>query len=93
MVQLMACSSPSAPLPTDPGVTITGTVLERVDGSPYSFLRIDTEKGQMWVAVPLAEIARGEKVSVKKGAVVKNFESRQAGRKFDAVVFGVIERG
>jgi hypothetical protein len=47
----------------------------------------------MWVAVPMAEVGKRAKVAVKNGAVLKNFESRQAGRKFDAVVFGVLEKG
>jgi hypothetical protein len=64
-----------------------------VDGAPYSFLRLETETGQMWVAVPMAEVPRKAKVIVKNGAALKNFESKQAGRRFEAVVFGVMEKG
>ena len=88
-----SCTSPTAPPPTGPNATITGTVVERVDGAPYSFLRLETERGSMWVAVPMAEVPRKSKVVVKNGAVLKNFESKQAGRKFEAVVFGVMEKG
>ena len=35
----------------------------------------------------------GTSVTVKNGATLRNFESKQAGRKFDAVVFGVLEKG
>jgi hypothetical protein len=80
----------SASIP--PNATLTGTVLERLDGPPYSFLRLDTEKGQVWVAVPMAQLERKSKVTVKNGAVVKNFDSKQAGRKFDLVVFGSLSR-
>jgi len=90
---LPACTSPTAPPPTGPNATITGTVVEQVDGSPYSFLRLEAEKGQVWVAVPMAEVPRRSKVTAKNGAVLKNFESKQAGRKFEAVVFGVLEKG
>ena len=90
---MAACTSPTAPPPTGPNATITGTVVERVDGAPYSFVRLETEKGLMWVAVPMAEVPKKSKVTVKNGAVLKNFESKQAGRKFDAVVFGVLEKG
>jgi hypothetical protein len=90
---LLSCTSPTAPLPTTANATITGTVVERVDGMPYSFLRLETEKGLIWVAVPLTEVPRKSKVTVKNGAVLKNFESKQARRRFEAVVVGVIEGG
>ncbi len=90
---LLSCTSPTAPPPTGPNATITGTVVERVDGAPYSFLRLETEKGMTWVAVPMAEVPKNAKVTVKNGATLKNFESKQAGRKFESVVFGVLEKG
>jgi len=90
---LISCTSPTAPPPTGPNAAIIGTVVERVDGAPYSFLRLETEKGLLWVAVPMAEVPKKSKVTVKNGAVLKNFESKQAGRKFDTVVFGVLEKG
>ena len=93
VVTLLSCTSPTAPSSTGSNSTITGTVVERVDGAPYSFLRLETEKGQVWVGVPMAEVPKKSKVTVKNGAVLKNFESKQAGRRFDAVVFGVMERG
>ena len=65
---LLSCTSPTAPPPTSPNATITGTVVERVDGAPYSFLRLETEGGQMWVAVPMAEVPRKSRVTVKNGA-------------------------
>ena len=92
-VWLLSCSSPTAPPPTGPNGTITGTVVERVDGAPYSFLRLETEQGMTWVAVPMAEVPARAKVTVKNGATLKNFESKQAGRMFEAVVFGVMEKG
>ncbi len=76
---LVACTSPTAPPPTSPSATVTGTVVERVDGAPYSFLRLETETGQMWVAVPMAEVPTRLKVTVKNGATLKNFESSRPG--------------
>jgi len=93
LLALLSCTSPTAPPPTGPSATITGTVVERVDGAPYSFLRLETERGSMWVAVPMAEVPRKSKVTVKNSALLKNFESKQAGRRFEAVVFGVMEKG
>lgn len=88
----VSCTSPTAPPPARPYATIIGTVVERVDGAPYRFLRLETEKGQVWVGLPMAEVPKTSKVTVKNGATLKNFDSKQAGRKFDAVVFGVWEK-
>jgi hypothetical protein len=93
LLSLLSCTSPTAPPPTGPNATIIGTVVERVDGAPYSFLRLETERGMTWVAVPMAEVPRKSRVTVKNGATLKNFESKQAGRRFEAVVFGVMEKG
>ncbi len=89
---VLSCTSPTAPPPTGPNATISGTVVERVDGAPYSFLRLETDKGLLWVAVPMVDVPRKSKVTVKNGVTLRNFESRQAGRRFEAVVFGVLER-
>ena len=43
--------------------------------------------------MPMAEVPRKSKVTVKNGATLKNFESKQAGTRFEAVVFGVLEKG
>lgn len=88
---IVSCSAPAAPLPTSPNATITGTVLQRVDAPPYAFLRLETAEGQLWAAVPWTVIATKAKVTVTHGTVLRNFESRQAGRRFDAVVFGVLK--
>lgn len=90
---LVACSRSPSPSTATAGTnaTVTGTVVERVDGPPYSFLRLETDNGSTWVAVPMAEVPKKSRLTVKNGAVLKNFESKQAGRKFDAVVFGVME--
>jgi hypothetical protein len=63
LLALLACTSPTAPPPTGPNATISGTVVERVDGAPYSFLRLETESGLMWVAVPMADVPRKSKVT------------------------------
>jgi len=93
LASLSCTSSTAPPPPTGANATITGTVAERVDGAPYSFLRLETEKGFLWVAVPMAEVPKKSRVTVKNGATLKNFDSKQAGRRFEVVVFGVLEKG
>lgn len=79
---------PAPPRPPAPGpesATVTGTVVERVDRALYSLLRLTSDKGQVLVALPMAEVERRMKVIAKNGAVLKNFESEQSRRKFEAV--------
>ena len=93
IVVFAACQpSQSAPNPAA-GAAITGTVMERVDGAPYSYLRLKTEQGEIWAAVPMESVANGGKVTVKNGAPVKGFTAPGINRKFEVVVFGVVEKG
>jgi hypothetical protein len=90
---ILACPSPWAPLPTSPNTAIAGTVVELRDGPPYTFLLIETDKGRIWVAVPAADVPKKSRVTVRSRAVLKDFESKQARTRFEAVVFGVMENG
>ena len=91
----LACSSPSAPSSTTlagTNTTVTGTVVERLDGPPYSYLRLTTEKGEVWVAVPMDSVPRGREVTVTHGAALKHFQAPRLGRHFDLVVFGRVNQ-
>jgi hypothetical protein len=91
---LAACSKSPSPNPSaaSTNTTVTGTVLERLDAPPYSYLRLKTEKGEVWVAVPMATVESGGKVTITHGAALKNFAAPRIGKKFDAVTFGTLER-
>ncbi len=99
-VLLLSCSKPTPPAtPTAPisvagtNTTVTGTVVERLDGPPYSYLRLKTDQGEVWAAVPMDGVSKSGKVTVKHGAALKNFQAPRLGKRFDLVVFGTVERG
>lgn len=94
---LLACSKPDAPkgagpvLPAAENFSVTGTITERVDEAPYSYLRLETQTGPVWAAVPIASsFETGTKISIANGAWVRDVQAR--GRKFDSVVFGTLKR-
>jgi len=92
---IAACSKSSSPASTTvtgTNTTITGTVVERLDGPPYSYLRLKTDKGEVWAAVPMDSVNTGKKVTITHGAALKNFQAPRLGKKFDVVVFGTLER-
>jgi hypothetical protein len=91
---LASCSNPSpGPITVAAGTntTLTGTVVERLDGAPYSYLRLRTDKGEVWAAVPMDAVGTGKKVTITHGAALKNFQAPRLGRRFDLVVFGTVE--
>jgi hypothetical protein len=70
---------------------VAGTVIERLDGPPYTFLRIKTNGGERWAAVPIANVGKDSAVAIVNGVLLKDFETGVHGRRFD-VVFGTLER-
>ena len=67
---------------------LTGQVLEHIAASPYSYVRIRTSKGDVWVAVSEARVEKGSQVTVSSPMLMKNFESRSLNRTFDEIYFG-----
>jgi hypothetical protein len=81
---LPAAGAPAA------GSGLTGKVLERIDASPYCYLRIQTARGEVWAAVPEAKIEKGTEVTVVNPMVMNNFESKTLNRTFAEVFFGTL---
>jgi hypothetical protein len=72
------------------GLSITGKVLERIDASPYCYLRLKTAQGEVWAAVPEAKVEKGAEASVVGAMVMKDFESKTLKRTFAEVYFGTL---
>jgi hypothetical protein len=90
--------SPAAGQPQDAAAesgasaSIQGKVLERLDAPPdYSYLRLETAKGETWAAVPRTEVAVGSAVTVTAAMPMNGFESKTLNRKFELIYFGKLE--
>jgi hypothetical protein len=70
--------------------TVKGTVQERLDAPPYSYIRIKTADGESWVAVPKADVPNGAEIAVAGAMPMQNFESKTLNRKFELVYFGTL---
>lgn len=77
----------SAPAAT---AAIHGAVQEKLDAGGYSYLRIKTNTGDVWAAVPVASVAVGAEVDVAGQMTMANFESKTLNRTFASVVFGTL---
>jgi hypothetical protein len=69
---------------------LTGKVLERLEASPYCYLRLQTAKGEVWAAVPEAKVEKGTEVTVVSPMLMSNFESKTLKRTFAEVYFGTL---
>jgi hypothetical protein len=74
-----------------PSASLKGKVLERLDAPPYSYLRIQSGKEEIWAAVPKAEVSKGAEVTVLNAMPMTDFESKSLKRKFAVVYFGTLE--
>jgi hypothetical protein len=73
-----------------PSTSIKGKIVERLDAEPYSYLKLKTDKGEVWAAVPKADKAVGADVEVAGAMPMNDFESKTLKRKFELVYFGTL---
>lgn len=67
---------------------LRGKVAEKIDAAGYSYLRVTTDKGDVWAAVPVTAVGVGADVTITNPMPMPNFESKTLNRKFDMVMFG-----
>ncbi len=97
----VACKKPEAPprpassaaaqgQPPAPGKdqVMRGKVLEKIDVSQYSYLKLATASGEVWTAVQRTDKKVGDEVGVGNAFPMQGFESKELNRKFDVVYFG-----
>ncbi len=92
--ELAAAISPGPPAQApDSGGTVTGTVLETMDASNYTYLKLKTASGEVWAAVNKAPVKKGQKVTVVNAVPMDAFESKTLHRTFDHILFGTLASG
>jgi hypothetical protein len=62
-----------------------------LDAGQYTYILVATPEGDKWAAVTKTKLKNGAKVAVIQDMVMNNFSSPTLKRKFDHVVFGVLE--
>jgi len=67
---------------------ITGEVLETIDASEYTYLRLKTREGEVWAAVARAELKKGATVTVENAMAMKDFKSKTLNRTFTVLMMG-----
>ena len=89
-------AAPEAAMPAGlPPAPVTGKVLETMDAAGYTYINVETETGEKWIAVNLSAVEVGEEITFMDGMVMQNFFSKSLDRTFPEIVFssGLVGKG
>ena len=68
-------------------VTSRGKVLETMDAGSYTYARVETSAGSVWLAGPHTPLKVDDVVGWPAGTEMKGFVSKTLGRTFDSILF------
>ena len=71
-------------------LTVSGRVLETMDASGYTYMRLETSSGETWAAVNKTKVVKGDMVTVANAASMDGFQSKTLNRTFERIVFGTL---
>ena len=80
-------SNHPASVPAENMLVNSGKVLEVLDTDMYTYLRVTTEKGPLWIAAYKTVVTKGATVKYSNGVAMSNFHSNVLNRSFDVIVF------
>ncbi len=81
-------ATPQNPSGAQSGVqTATGTVVETMDAASYTYVRVKTDKGDVWAATSQFKVAVGDRVTVPLEMPMENFQSPTLKREFPLIYF------
>jgi hypothetical protein len=88
----LAVALPKKALTADVKI-VTGTVIETMNASGYTYMLIAAGTVQSWVAIPDTTIRTGTEVSYYDGLVMSNFTSKTLDKTFEKIIFsaGLVE--
>lgn len=72
---------------------LSGSVLETIPASSYTYLRLATANGEIWTAVPSTTVAVGTKVTLENATKMTAFKSATLKKTFDVIYFGTLAAG
>ncbi len=72
-------------------VALEGKIVEVTQVEKFTYLKLATSSGEVWSAVPKAEVSVGQNVNIVSASWVENFESKTLNKKFEKILFGQLE--
>jgi hypothetical protein len=82
-VPQQAAAAPSQP----DGQSVAGTVVETMDASNYTYVRVKTDAGDVWAATAQFKVSAGDRVVVPLEMPMENFHSQSLKRDFPLIYF------
>jgi hypothetical protein len=67
--------------------TVTGTVIETMNSSGYTYMLVDGGGLQNWVAIPETTVKTGSQVSYYEGMTMPKFTSKTLNKTFENIIF------
>lgn len=67
--------------------SLSGTVTETMDTAGYTYVKVDTDTEEVWVAAPEFEVKVGDPVIVGQSMPMPNYHSNTLNRDFEVVYF------
>lgn len=86
LINGQAMAMPKASTPEN-GPTSSGTVVETMNASGYTYMLVESATGQSWVAIPESKVEKGAAINYYEGMVMKDFVSKSLNRTFDSIIF------
>jgi hypothetical protein len=65
----------------------SGTVINSTNSAGYSYIQVEENGAQVWLAVPETHIEPGQSIRWDGGAPMRNFTSQSLNRSFDEIFF------
>jgi len=65
----------------------TGIVAEMIEVENYTYMRLESNQGEAWIATLPTWVSQGDVIEFTGGAIMKDFYSETLGRKFDSILF------
>ncbi|BHH84557.1 DNA-binding protein [Desulforhopalus sp. 52FAK] len=66
---------------------VSGTVKETMNASGYTYMLVDADGKEAWVAIPEAQVKAGATVNYFAGMEMTSFNSKTLNRTFDSIIF------
>jgi hypothetical protein len=79
--------SGAPPAPAPAAGEISGTVVETMDASEYTYARLEHDGSSVWVAGPQTALALGTKIGPLAGTAMPGFHSEKLNRTFEQIYF------
>ena len=83
-----AATETAAPPSQPAGLSATtGTVVETMNASGYTYVQVDSGQEKIWAAAPEFAVSVGDQVVVPQGMAMKSYHSQTLDRNFEVVYF------